>query len=247
VRKAAKRRARRATRPARTPIHDIRARLGTLECTVANLSLTGAMLRAKREVAVGRDAVLALNLEPQAVTGRARVARCEPLDVPLPGAVWRQQQYAIGVHFLDPSAAFSAAVRSLIKSIGIEHSQPRVLVLGEGDKISDLIEKTLSEADYVPRVLTHPGYALSTARRIGAKAIILSLNLDPKFSGRQIIETIRADAAMARLPIILCVRRAWLQPAHSAFITHQRVRLLLVPFTPEELVLTLDRMIEEAS
>ena len=43
----------RAWRPARTPIQGVRAKLGSLECTVANLSSTGAMLRSRVEAPVG--------------------------------------------------------------------------------------------------------------------------------------------------------------------------------------------------
>ena len=49
------------------------------------------------------------------------------------------------------------------------------------------------------------------------------------------------------MPIILCARQAWLQPSHKNYINDSRLRLLLVPFTPEELVAAVDRAIEELS
>jgi predicted neuraminidase len=50
-----------------------------------------------------------------------------------------------------------------------------------------------------------------------------------------------------RAPIILCARQAWLQPTHRHDINDKRLRLLLVPFTSEEPIATIDRAIDEAA
>jgi hypothetical protein len=49
----------------------------------------------------------------------------------------------------------------------------------------------------------------------------------------------------AAMPIILCARQASLQ--HERDVDDKRVRLLLVPFTPEDLVAAVDRAIDELS
>lgn len=225
----------------------IRAKLGNVECTVANLSTTGALLRSRADVPIGSEMSLLLEM-PSPVTTRVRVMRCDPVDVALPGAaVWRKQDFSLGVHFLDSHGELVVAIRSLVKQTGIEHSQARVLVLGKDDEVSRLVDRALADADYKPRVLTHPRYAVSTAKRIGAKAVIVNIEIDPEFSARSVLETLRADPVTATVPIILCARHAWLQPTHKSYITDRRLRLLLVPFTPEELVATVDRAIEELS
>lgn len=238
----------RAWRPARTPIQGVRAKLGSLECTVANLSSTGAMLRSRVEAPVGHEMSLLFELIPRSVAARVRVVRCESIEVGLPGeAVWRQKDYALGVTFLESTGELAAAIRSVVKQLtGIEHSEPRVLVLGKDDDVSRLIEKTLMSFDYMPRVLTHPRYAISTVKRIGAKAVIVNLEIDREFSARSVFDNLRADPATARLPIIICARQGWLQSTHRSYISDKRLRLLLVPFTPEELVLTLDRALDES-
>ena len=82
---------------------------------------------------------------PTPMTTKVRVVRCEPIDVALPGAaVWRQQDFALGVHFLDHNHELAAAIRSLAKQTGIEHSQARMLVLGKDDDVSRLVDKALS-------------------------------------------------------------------------------------------------------
>ncbi len=237
----------RAWRPARTPIQGVRAKLGNLECTVANLSSTGAMLRSRVEAPVGREMHLMLELAPRSVATRVRVVRCESIEVDLPGeAVWRRKDYTLGVTFLESTSELAGAIRSITKLLtGIESTEPRVLVLGKDDEVSRLIEKTLTGSDYMPRILTHPRYAVSTVKRIGAKAVIVNLEVDREFSARSVFDNLRADPATVRLPIIICARQAWLQSTHRTYINDKRLRLLLVPFTPEELVLTLDKALDE--
>ena len=75
--------------------------------------------------------------------------------------------------------------------------------------------------------------------------MIVNFEIDPEFSSRSVFDTLRADPVTAGLPIIICARNAWLQPTHRHYIENKRLRLLLVPFTPEELILTLDRALDE--
>jgi CheY-like chemotaxis protein len=237
----------RAWRPARSPVQDVRAKLGNLECQVANLSSTGAMLRSRVEMAVGKEAPMFLQFGAQSVTSSVRVMRCEAVETPMPGeAVWRRQEFALGVMFLDRSRELSALIKTATREIsGIEHTEPRVLVIGKDDDVSRLIGRALTEGEYHPRILTHARYAITTAKRIGAKAIVVNLEIDPEFSSRSVFETLRGDPVTAPLPIIICARNAWLRPTHRHYIEHKRLRLLLVPFTPEELILTLDRALDE--
>lgn len=211
---------------------------------MANLSSSGAMLGTRVEVPVGREVTLLIEL-PAAVAVKVQVVRCEPVDVELPGAVWRRHDFALGVHFLEHHAELAAAIAALAKQTGLEHSQARVLVLGNDDDVSRLIDQALVDAQYKPRVLTHPRYAVATAKRIGAKAVIVNLEMDAQFSARSVVDTLRGDPGTASLPVILCARQAWLQPTHKSYINDRRLRLLLVPFTPEELVAMVDRAIEE--
>ena len=179
----------RAWRPARTPVQGVRAKLGNLECAVANLSTTGAMLRSRLEIAVGREIQMLLEMPSHSATAHVRVMRCEPVDVALPGeAVWRRQDFSLGVMFLDRSRELTAAIRTVTKeTAGIEHTEPRILVLGKDDAVSRLIDVALTESGYRPRILTDPGYAISTAKRIGAKAVVVNLEIDPEFSARGLV------------------------------------------------------------
>jgi hypothetical protein len=105
-------------RPARSPVHDVRATLGTLECQVANLSTTGAMMRSRVEVEVGREMLLLLQLESALATVSVRVVRCEPMDTAVPAeAVRGQQEFAVGIMFLDPSRELAALVLAATREV----------------------------------------------------------------------------------------------------------------------------------
>jgi DNA-binding response OmpR family regulator len=83
-----------------------------------------------------------------------------------------------------------------------------VLLLGEEDAVSRLSDKTLAEAGYIPRLLAHTRYAIPTAKRISAKAIVVNLQMDPEFSARSILDGLRSDPFTAQLPVIVCARQA---------------------------------------
>jgi hypothetical protein len=236
----------RAWRPVRVLLQGVRGRIGNMECSLVNVSTTGAMVRSRVDLPAGREVSLEIETEPAPVTTKARVIRCDPVDVPMPGAVWRRPGFAAGLLFVNPSAEVRQAVRHLMKEAsGIEHSPPRVLVLGEDDAIGRLIEQTLTDADYVPRMLTDPRYAVGVAKQAGAMAILVNLKIDADFSVRAILDAVRDDPVTAKLPVVVCARRAWIQPSHQEYLSLKRLRLLLVPFTPEELVMTLDRAVSE--
>jgi hypothetical protein len=203
------------------------------------------MLLCPVKLPVGHEARLVIEAG-HPVSAQVRVTRCDPRDVALPGAVWRTQEQALGIVFLDPPAELRRTVGRLMnEASGVERASPRVLVLGEDNAVSRLIDTTLTEADYVPRLLIDPRHAVRFARSIGAKAILVNLRIDPEFSARWVLDALRADAATARLPVIVCARQAWIQPTHRSYIERERLRLLLVPFTPEELVAIVDRALAE--
>jgi CheY-like chemotaxis protein len=106
------------------------------------------------------------------------------------------------------------------------------------------MDKALCDAEYAPRVLTHPRYAVSTAKRIGAKAIVINLEIDPQLIALSVLDRLRADPVTAAMPIILCAREPLQYKRH---VDDKRLRLLLVPFTPEDLVAAVDHAIDELS
>jgi CheY-like chemotaxis protein len=134
------------------------------------------------------------------------------------------------------------AVRRFCRtSTPIEESAPRVLVVGSDSDLSKLISSTLADAEYVPRVVTELRDAPAVARRIGAKAAVIYLG------GRRtivdVVDALRGHAASRHIPIVACVVTSQLSDLQRAHLGEQRVRVLTLPLTPEELVDAVDRLL----
>jgi CheY-like chemotaxis protein len=233
----------RASRPARVPTPGLRCRLGDVECAIGNLSPTGALLLTRHEIPLETEWSLQFELSATTVTVKCRVVRCESMEIQMPGAVWRRKDSAVGVVFENVAAPARQAIRQFCKtSVPIEESAPRVLVIGADPELSKLISRTLAEAEYVPRIITELREAPQVARRIGAKVAVINLE-----GGGQrmfdVVEVLRSGAAAGSMPIIGCAEIGLLSERQRSHLSEQRVRLLALPLTPEELIDAVDRAV----
>lgn len=235
----------RASRPARIPTPGLHGRLGELDCTVGNLSPTGALLLTRTELPLESDWSLQITLPDGAVSVKCQVVRCESMEIQMPGAVWRRKDSAIGVMFKSVPAPVLQAIRQFCKtSVAIEESAPRVLVIGMDAELNKLISSTLAEAEYVPRIITELRDAPPVAKRIGAKAAVIDL----EGGGRamfDVIDALRKHSASRTIPLIGCAEIGLLSERQRAHLSEQRVRLLALPLTPEELINAVDRALLE--
>jgi len=230
----------RASRPARILTPGLNGRIGDVDCSVGNLSPTGALLLTRHEIPLETSWPLCLQLPSGDVHVTCRIVRCESIEIQMPGAVWRRKDSAIGVLFDGASPAANQAIRSFCHTtVAMEESAPRVLVIGSDTELSKVISSTLADADYVPRVITNAREATSVARRIGAKVAVVNLE-----DGRILLDTVdalRASPVAGDIPIVACVAFSKLPERQRQHLGEQRVRLLALPLTPEELVETVDR------
>jgi hypothetical protein len=209
-------------------------RVGDLDCTVGNLSPTGALLLIGQELPLDSVWDLRLNLPTGRVTLKCRVVRCESMEVLLQGAVWRRRDSAIGVAFGEATPATLQAISRLCdKSAPLEEAAPRVLVISIDREFSKLISSTLADADYVPRI----------ARKIGAKAAVV--NIDGGRELFEVVDVLRKAAASRVMPIVGCATLSSLSDRQRSHLSEQRVRLLALPLTPEELIDAVDRAVLE--
>jgi CheY-like chemotaxis protein len=219
-------------------------RVGDLDCTVGNLSPTGALLLIGQELPLDSVWDLRLNLPTGRVTLKCRVVRCESMEVLLQGAVWRRRDSAIGVAFGEATPATLQAISRLCdKSAPLEEAAPRVLVISIDREFSKLISSTLADADYVPRIITELREAPQIARKIGAKAAVV--NIDGGRELFEVVDVLRKAAASRVMPIVGCATLSSLSNRQRSHLSEQRVRLLALPLTPEELIDAVDRAVLE--
>jgi len=232
----------RASRPARILTPGLKGKLGDIDCAVGNLSFTGALLLTRHEVPLESSWPLFLMLPGEPVHVRCRIVRCESMEVQLPGAVWRRKDSAVGVLFDQVAAVASQAIRRFCQTtVPTEESQPRVLIVGTDSELSKVISSTLADADYVPRVISDVNEAVAVARRIGAKVAVLNFE-----GGRgmfDVLDALRANPATHEMPLVGCVSMARLSERRRLHLSEQRVRVLALPLTPEELVDAVDRAV----
>ncbi|HEY7446629.1 MAG TPA: PilZ domain-containing protein [Vicinamibacterales bacterium] len=234
----------RASRPARVPTPGLSGRLGDLDCSIGNLSPRGALLLTVQELQLDSVWSLQLNLPSGAVKLTCRVVRCESMEVQLQGAVWRRRESAIGVAFEQASEATLQAIeRVCVTAAPLEEAAPRVLVISRDLEFSKTISSALADADYVPRIITELREAPSVARKIGAKAAIV--NVDGGQALFEVVDGLRSAAVSRTMPIVGCATLSSLSDRQRSHLSEQRVRLLALPLTPEELIDAVDRAVLE--
>lgn len=96
-------------RPDRVAIRGARVQLLSALADVVNVSRTGVLMHAGHELLVGSEHSLVLELNTVAVRLMARVVRCAPAQVPLPGGALHRR-FAVAVTFTNVSAEAQAAI-----------------------------------------------------------------------------------------------------------------------------------------
>jgi DNA-binding response OmpR family regulator len=167
------------------------------------------------------------------------------MEVQLRGAVWRRTDSAIGVVFGETAPLTLQAIRRVCEtSAPLEEAAPRILVISLDREFSKVISSALADADYVPRIITELREAPEVARKIGAKAGILNIDGGQAFEA---VDGLRKVAASRAMPIVGCGTPGSLSDRQRSHLSEQRVRLLALPLTPEELVEAVDRAVLEGS
>ena len=80
---------------------------------LVNVSATGALVHLNRALATEANWPVRVTLEPGPVELEARVVRCQPISIDLPGATWLREEYAIGLAFTSLSPVARQALQQL--------------------------------------------------------------------------------------------------------------------------------------
>jgi CheY-like chemotaxis protein len=99
------------SRPVRIKIPDARVQFANTVADLADLSLTGALIRTNDEVRPGSEWPLVLELSSGAVHLTGRVLRCKSASSVSPGGAARPSQYAVAITFVEPSVRARRALK----------------------------------------------------------------------------------------------------------------------------------------
>src|SRR5918998_3098004 len=122
--------------------------------------------------------------------------------------------------------------------------QPHILIINDTQEILDLLQELLEDEGY--RVTT--SLALLDITRVKALAPDVIVQ-DLLFEGTQelgwkFLTLVRLDPELARIPLVLCTAavRTVTNPEMAEQLNRQGIRVVLKPFTIEDLLTTLDEV-----
>jgi CheY-like chemotaxis protein len=235
----------RPLRSVRVPTPGLRARFADQEGDLVNMSVSGALVRLPREVRAGTTAPVVLDLDARRIRLEARVVRSVPVAADRDPSA--RPIFAVGIVFLDPASAASKAVVELCGGrVALEELAYGILFLAEETALNQLIERTLRDAGYSIHVVRDPRQALGSARETQSDLLIIDLKQNKESAAWWVLDAVGTDPAMEGKSLLALVEATSLTADRRHQLAEQRVRLLLFPFTPEELLAAVERALRES-
>ena len=122
--------------------------------------------------------------------------------------------------------------------------QPHILVINDTQEILDLMQELLEEEDY--RVTTSLALLdLDKVKGLAPDIIVQDLLFEgTQELGWKFLTLARLDPVLARVPLVLCTAavRTVKDPEMAEQLNRQGIRIVLKPFTIEDLLTTLDEV-----
>jgi two-component system, OmpR family, response regulator VicR len=127
-------------------------------------------------------------------------------------------------------------------AMSADGGQPHILVINDTQEILDLMQELLEEEGY--RVTTSLALLdIAKVRAISPDIIVQDLLFEgTQELGWKFLTLVRLDPALARIPLILCTAavRTVNDPEMAEQLDRQGIRVVLKPFTIEDLLTTLN-------
>ena len=100
-------------RSVRVSTGPLQVRIAGILGRLVNVSATGALVRAQHNLHPERETPLRIDVGSEPVELRGRVVRSHAVSIPLPGATWRHQEYAVALAFTQLPPIAKEALRTL--------------------------------------------------------------------------------------------------------------------------------------
>lgn len=121
---------------------------------------------------------------------------------------------------------------------------PTVLIVDDDPLLIALVRHKLQRRGYTVVTAPDGGAGLEAARNSNPEVIVLDIMM-PVLDGRSVLQHLRGDPALAKVPVVMLTARGQeedivdlLQLGASDY--------LIKPFSPEELVARIDRLVQKA-
>jgi two-component system, OmpR family, response regulator VicR len=137
-----------------------------------------------------------------------------------------------------------AGTHSKGPAVTADGRQPHILIINDTQEILDLMQELLEEEGY--RVTTSLALLdLDKVKAIAPDVIVQDLLFEgTQELGWKFLTLVRLDPQLARVPLVLCTAavRTVNDPEMAAQLDRQGIRVVLKPFTIEDLLTTLDEV-----
>ncbi len=126
-------------------------------------------------------------------------------------------------------------------------AMPRILVVDDTPALLDVIRKALEAEGYVVSTCLESRYAFEKARAFRPDVVMLDVVM-PEVSGWEVLAQLRADAAFARTPVIVCTAYVAMAMGRLEELKgpDQHLGLLPKPFELDELIEVVDSVTSAA-
>jgi len=122
--------------------------------------------------------------------------------------------------------------------------QPHILVVNDTQEILDLMQELLEDEGY--RVTTSLALLdIDKVKKIAPDVIVQDLLFEgTQELGWKFLTLVRLDPVLARIPLVLCTAavRTVTNPEMAEQLDQKGIRVVLKPFTIEDLLMTLDEV-----
>ena len=124
-------------------------------------------------------------------------------------------------------------------------AKPRVLIVDDEPSIAKILRKQLEVAGFDVTVAVDGLEGLTKAREAHPDVIVLDVML-PKMNGHEVCRTLKQDADMKRIPILMLTAKAQRQDQEEA-LKHGAEAYLTKPFQLEELLANVRSLLAKAA
>jgi len=122
--------------------------------------------------------------------------------------------------------------------------QPHILIINDTQEILDLMQELLEDEGY--RVTTSLALLdIDKVKKIAPDVIVQDLLFEgTQELGWKFLTLVRLDPVLARIPLVLCTAavRTVTNPEMAEQLNQKGIRIVLKPFTIEDLLTTLDEI-----
>ncbi len=114
--------------------------------------------------------------------------------------------------------------------------RPRALVVNDTQEILELFDDIMSGLGFESVLMSYAPRELERIREVEPDLIILDFLMgDRELLGWQLLQKLKMDRALSRIPIVVCTAAIKAVHEQQGYLTEQGVMIVLKPFTVDQL------------